>query len=74
MFVELTTKAGKKRLVNPDKIIYVVEDEQGTVIISVGSTFPVVVEETFEEVKKKLGLKITPRAETIMCTDSYVYR
>jgi hypothetical protein len=66
MLVEVTAQNGKRHLINSDKVIDVSELEKGCKIISVGPTFPLIVEESFEEVKKRLGLAIFPRAETLM--------
>lgn len=68
-FIELTETsetAHKKILINTDFVVYVKELLNGpgcSVAFRGGGT--AIVEESYEEVKKRSGLLITPRAETI---------
>lgn len=66
-FIEVTTKAGKKRLVKVDCIEGVIDSTDGNCkIIRVGNSYEMDVKESYEDVKKLLGIAISPRGETLM--------
>ena len=51
-FIEVTSKAGHKRSINVEKIIYFAEDDAGgTSITTVGPTLMVTVKQSYDEVK-----------------------
>ena len=52
-------------LINIDRVTEVVETSHGVAIKIDGTPRHQLVVESFEEVKKRLGLAITPRAETL---------
>lgn len=69
MFVEFTDGDNQLVLVNSEKVIVVKDgDRQINVCLIVGESadIKINVRQSFEEVKKRLGLSISPRAETIM--------
>jgi hypothetical protein len=68
MFIEFMGSEDSLVLVNPDKVLMVGQetDDQFAFLILDGSDVRVNVKQTFEEIKKRLGMSITPRAETIM--------
>lgn len=66
MIVEFTDGDGRSVLVNPNKLIAVQEEtvtKRARLILE--GNVHVNVRQTFEEIKKRLGLAITFRAETI---------
>jgi hypothetical protein len=65
-FAEFTDGDGRSVLVNPSKVI-VVRDETKEVYasITVDGNIKINVRQSFEEIKKRLGMQITPRAETL---------
>lgn len=65
--VELTDSDGNLVLINPDNVS-VIRAENSTVfacIILDQADIKINVKESFEEIKKRFGLAISPRAETI---------
>lgn len=70
MLIELTDSDGRGFLVNPDHVAVVLEETK-TVhasIVMQGADIKVNVRESFQEIKKRFGLSITPRAETLAVT------
>lgn len=69
MFAEFTErKSGKPILINTDKIIGIgtVKGSEDYIIATDDSTIiSLAITESFEEIKKRLSMSITPRAETI---------
>ena len=65
-FVEFTEASDDKYpvLVNPKDVSFVCCDKQHREILMKNGR-GVWVKETFEEIKKRLGMSITPRAETL---------
>jgi len=68
MLVEFTAEK-EKILINPDRISLVRQKQNGAKnfvqIYLDGGDIKVSVDQDFEEVKKRLGMTITPRAETL---------
>ena len=67
MVIEFTDGDGRGVLVNPDHVLLVQEETRQlrACIILWDGTVRINVRESFEEIKKRLGLAITPRAETL---------
>ena len=66
MFVEFTDGDNKLVLLNADRVTLVHDGLPGrNVTLFIGTEIKVNVRQSFEEVKKRLGMAITPRAETI---------
>lgn len=68
MFIEVTSKVdGFRKLLNDSAIRGVSEDgTEGCTVIIEGETDRLKLNESFDEVKKRLGGAISPRAETLM--------
>lgn len=67
MFIELTDGDGRRFLVNPERIIVAYEQvgELKSSLVIEGAKTPVSTCQDIDEIKKRLGISITPRAETI---------
>jgi len=66
MLVEFTDGDGISVLINSEHISAVREGRAGqNVSIWIGTDIRINVRQSFEETKKRLGLAITPRAETL---------
>lgn len=67
MLIEATDGDGRSVLVNTDEIAVVREETrtERVCIILRGADIKINVRESFQEIKKRCGLTITPRAETI---------
>ena len=62
--IEVTRVGGEEMLINPEYIMSVERFSTGTTLRMREGRIVTVVEQ-FEEIKKRLGLVISPRAETL---------
>jgi hypothetical protein len=66
MLTEFTDGDGRRILVNPAKVIFVRDETEDLfAMIRMEDGADIAVQEKLEEIKKRLGVPITPRAETI---------
>ena len=66
MLIEFTDSEGQGVLVNAEQVTVVREETRSNrACIIVGADIRINVRQTFEEIKKRLGMAISPRAETI---------
>jgi len=66
MIIEFSVSDGGSVLINSDKIVFVQEEtREKFACITLDTDARINVRQKFEEIKKRLGMSITPRAETL---------